>query len=268
MSDDQKQAVGRDRDSIGNTLLVAISVSLVCALLVASTAVLLKPKQLENEERYRQAIVLDVAGLLEPDTDIATLFADIEVRIVNLADGSYVDSIAAENFDPRVAANDPESGVAIPQALDIAQIRQRAGFAPVYIVRTNGAIEQVILPVYGAGLWSTMFGYLAVAGDGATIRGLRFYEHAETPGLGDQIDDAEWRAQWSGKQLYGQDGLPRIEVIRGFVQPGDGTHYQIDGISGATFTGRGVTNLVRYWTGPHGFGPYLSRIQDESDGNE
>jgi Na+-transporting NADH:ubiquinone oxidoreductase subunit C len=113
-----------------------------------------------------------------------------------------------------------------------------------------------------------MFGYLAVAGDGATIRGLRFYEHAETPGLGDQIDDAEWRAQWSGKQIYGQDGLPRIEVIRGFVQPGDGTHYQIDGISGATFTGRGVTNLVRYWTGPHGFGPYLSRIQDESDGNE
>ena len=80
------------------------------------------------------------------------------------------------------------AAVAIPEALDIAQIRQRAGFALVYIVRTNGAIEQVILPVYGAGLWSTMFGYLAVAGDGATIRGLRFYEHAETPGLGDQID--------------------------------------------------------------------------------
>ena len=113
-----------------------------------------------------------------------------------------------------------------------------------------------------------MHGYLAVAGDGMTVRGLRFFEHAETPGLGDQIDDVEWRAQWAGKQIYGTNGLPRIEVVRGFVQPGDDAPYQVDGISGATFTGRGVTNLIRYWTGPHGFGPYLENIQEQFDGNE
>jgi Na+-transporting NADH:ubiquinone oxidoreductase subunit C len=266
--DAQKRFSGTKRDSARNTLFVAISLSLVCSLLVASTAVLLKPKRIENEERYRQAIVLDVAGLLVPGADIAALFAGIEVRVVNLADGSHADSIDASEFDARIAANDPDFGVAIPAAMDIAHIRQRARYANVYIVKANGAIDQVILPVYGPGLWSTMYGYLAVAGDGTTIRGLRFYEHAETPGLGDQIDDAEWRAQWPGKQLYDQDGSPRIEVIRGFVQAGDDASHQIDGISGATLTGRGVTNLIRYWTGPHGFGPYLSRIHEEFNGNE
>lgn len=267
MTENRKESAGQERDSISNTLIVAISLSLVCSLLVASASVLLKPKQLENAERYRQAIILEVAGLYEPGADIASLFAEIEVRMVNLADGLYVDSIDASSFDAQLAARDPDLGISIPEELDLAKIHRRASHAPVYILRANGAIEQVILPVYGAGLWSTMHGYLAVSGDGVTIRGIRFHEHGETPGLGDQIDEARWRAQWSGKQLY-DDGVPRIEVVRGFVQPGVDAIHQIDGISGATLTGRGVTNLVRYWTGPHGFGPYLSKIQDEFDGRQ
>ena len=268
MPDGQKNPGGAKRDSVGNTLLVAVCVSLVCSLLVASAAVLLKPKQQENEERYRQAIILDVAGLLEPGADIAALFASVEARVVNLADGSYADSLDARQFDALLAANDADLSVAIPGAIDIANIGRRARYATVYIVRTNGTIDQVILPIHGAGLWSTMYGYLAVAGDGRTIRGLRFYEHAETPGLGDQIDDAEWRAQWPGKLLYGENGLPVIEVVRGFVQPGEHAVHQVDGISGATLTGRGVSNLIRYWAGPHGFGPYLDRLRDKFDGND
>jgi Na+-transporting NADH:ubiquinone oxidoreductase subunit NqrC len=126
VTDPQKQFSGTRRDSIRNTLFVAISLSLVCSLLVASTAVLLKPRQLENAERFRQAIVLDVAGLLEPGPDIATLFAGIEVRVVNLADGSYADSIDASEFDARIAEGDPEFAVAIPEASDVANIRRRA----------------------------------------------------------------------------------------------------------------------------------------------
>lgn len=248
-----------ERDSIRNTLAVALGLSLVCSLLVASTAVLLKPRQQANAERYRQAIILEVAGLYEPGADIESLFADIEVRTVNLADGTYLDAAIAVEDDP---------GVVIPEELDLAQIHRRARYAPVYILRTNGAIEQVILPVYGAGLWSTMRGYLAVAGDGSTVRGLRFYEHRETPGLGDQIDDAEWRAQWPGKALYDASGIQRIEVARGAVRPGAAAAHQVDGLSGATLTGRGVSNLVRYWTGPHGFGPYLARLRDETNGKQ
>ncbi len=114
-----------------------------------------------------------------------------------------------------------------------------------------------------------MRGYLSVEGDGTTIRGLRFYEHAETPGLGDQIDKPDWRRLWIGKRIFGADGASRIEVVRGRVDTDSAdAPYQVDGISGATLTGRGVTNLLRYWTGPHGFGPYLNNLQDEAPGND
>lgn len=258
----------RSRDSIGNTFIVAIGVSLVCSVLVASTAVLLKPEQEKNRTLFRQQIVLEVAGIYEPGADIAALFEGVETRLVELDSGEYVDSPEAESFDALAAANDPELGVAIPPELDTAVIRRRARFAPIYVLHDGTTIEQVILPVYGAGLWSTMYGYLALEGDGNTVRGLQFYEHAETPGLGDQIDRADWRAQWPGKQLFDADGNLRIEVVRGQVPPGGDVLHQVDGLSGATLTGRGVSDLLQYWTGPHGFGPYLERLRREASGDD
>jgi Na+-transporting NADH:ubiquinone oxidoreductase subunit C len=243
------------RDSVRNTLTIAVSLSLVCSILVAATAVFLKPVQLQNEEEFRQRIILEVAGLMHADADIAALFAGIEARTVELESGNYVESLSED---------DEELNVAIPEALDIANIRQRAVYAPVYLVRDGGELQQIILPVHGTGLWSTMYGYLALASDGRTVRGLRFYSHAETPGLGDQIDKAEWQAQWVGKQLYDANGKPRIEVIRGVVQDQE-SRFEIDGLSGATLTGRGVSQLVRYWVGPHGFGPYLQTMQSPED---
>lgn len=254
------------RDSVKNTLTVAISLSLVCSILVASTAIVLKPIQLKNEELFRQKIILEVAGLMQPDGDIEALFSSIEPRMVELASGDYVDTPDPRSFNAVVAAKDPQLGLAIPADLDLGAIRRRAIYAPVYLVRKDGEIEQIILPVYGSGLWSTMLGYLALANDGTTVTGLRFYSHAETPGLGDKIDHPAWRQQWVGKTVHGPDGLPRIEVIRGLVLTSgtpeqlSNTKYQIDGLSGATLTGRGVGNLVQYWTGPHGFGPYLKNF--------
>jgi len=210
-----------DRDSRSNTLFVAVGLSLICSILVASAAVVLKPIQLRNQEEYRQRIILEVAGLMRPDADIAELFATIQPANVVLANGDSVE---------------------------------------IYLEQDAGLTQQIILPIVGPGLWSTMRGYLALAPDGTTIKGIRFYEHGETPGLGDQIDKEDWRALWIGKQVYDETGAPRIEVIRGFV-PRDGSNpdarYQIDGLSGATLTGNGVTALVRHWTGPEGFGPYL-----------
>ena len=246
----------RSRDSIRNTLFIAISLSVVCSVLVAATAVILKPIQERNEEEFRQRIVLDVAGLLRPDTSLATQFEAIETRVVDLASGDYVD-------DQETAVTD--STVEIPAEFDIANIRERNAQSLVYLVREAGEVRQIILPVHGAGLWSTMYGYLSVATDGRTVTGLRFYSHAETPGLGDQIDDPEWLAQWVGKQLYDDSGAARIEVVRGPVQD-KSSSYEIDGLSGATLTGRGVSQLVRYWTGPHGFGPYLQNVQTENGG--
>ena len=264
MSDESKKF---SRDSVKNTLTVAIGLSLICSILVASTAVILKPTQLRNEEVFRQKIILDVAGLMQPDADIDELFANIETRIVDLATGEYVDDIDANSFDAAVAATDPDLGIAVPADLDIGGIRRRAIYAPVYLVMNNDDVEQIILPVYGSGLWSTMYGYLALADDGVTVKGLRFYAHAETPGLGDQLDKPAWREQWKGKRIVDADGQLRIEVIRGFVQTDDNDSaiYQIDGLAGATLTGRGVTNLVHYWIGQHGFGPYLQNFRQSDD---
>jgi Na+-transporting NADH:ubiquinone oxidoreductase subunit C len=209
-----------DRDSISNTLVMAIGLSLICSVLVASAAIVLKPKQLRNQEEFRQRIILEVAGMMEPQGDIAALFAGIESENVVIANGESVE---------------------------------------IYLAKDGDQLQQIILPVEGKGLWSTMRGYLAVAPDGNTIMGFRFYEHAETPGLGDQVDRAEWRELWVGKEIYGDGNTPRIEVIKGFVQRegNPDARYQIDGLSGATLTANGVTKLVRHWTGPEGFGPYL-----------
>ena len=210
-----------NRDSIANTLLVAVGLSLVCSILVASAAVILKPVQVRNQEEYRQRIILEVAGLMRPDTDVTTLFASIEATDVELSNGESVE---------------------------------------IYLQKDGEEVRQIILPISGPGLWSTMSGYLAIAPDGNTIRGIRFYDHGETPGLGDQVDKEDWRALWVGKELYGDSDSPQIEVVRGFV-PRDGnnaeTRHQVDGLSGATLTGNGVSRLVRRWTGPDGFGPYL-----------
>ena len=263
MSDNEKPAA-RSRDSIANTLIVAIGVSLVCSVLVSASAVVLRPQQLENADLYRKQIVLDVAGLYEPGDDIAEGFEQIEARLVELETGDYVDG-DANSFDPVAAANDPATSVAVPPAEDIAGIGRRAKLAPVYIVRDGSGIDQVILPVRGAGLWSTLYGYLSVESDGNTVRGLRFYEHAETAGLGDQIDKPDWRGLWPGKELYDENGNAVIEVVRGKASEGPNQVHQVDGMSGATLTGQGVMKLVRYWVGPDAFGPYLDRIGSEAD---
>ncbi|MDJ0709173.1 MAG: Na(+)-translocating NADH-quinone reductase subunit C [Woeseiaceae bacterium] len=242
-----------DRDSISNTLIVAISLSLVCSIIVSSAALVLKPIQQQNEELFRQQIILEVAGLMEPGADVTALFEAIEERVVELESGEYA------------ADADTSEMVAIPSELDLAGIGERARYVPVYHVMKKGEIDQVILPVYGKGLWSTMYGYLSVAPDGNATRGLQFYAHGETPGLGDQMDKEDWRAQWDSKQLYGDSDQPQVRVIKGLVPDGvDGGEHMIDGMSGATLTGNGITGLLQYWTGSHGFGPYLKNFRESS----
>ena len=253
-----------DRDGIKNTLVVAIGVSLVCSVLVSAAAIVLRPLQEANQKQFQQRIVLEIAGLFEEGVDIETLFERIDARLVAFDSGDYVDDIDPTTFDVAAATNDLSLSVAVPADLDIANLKRRPIYSPVYIVMEGDRVEQFILPVHGAGLWSTMYGFLSVEADGNTIRGLRFYQHGETPGLGDGIEKDNWLSQWPGKLLYDEAGNPRAEVVRGQVQPGPDAIHQVDGMSGATLTGNGVTNLLQYWTGPHAFGPYLARASREA----
>ena len=265
MPDEKKP--GFSRDSISNTLIVAIGVSLVCSVLVSSAAIVLRPLQEANQNEFRQRIVLEVAGLYDPGLPVGEQFGNIETRLVDLDTGEYVEDMDPQSFDAEAAANDPELGVKIPKDEDIAGINRRAAYAPVYVVKDGDAITQYILPVRGKGLWSTLYGYLSVEPDGNTVAGLRFYEHAETPGLGDKIEQEAWLAQWQGKKLYDEQGNPQMQVVRGTVQPGPDAIHQVDGFSGATLTANGVTYLIRYWTGSHGFGPYLANVSSEANDN-
>jgi Na+-transporting NADH:ubiquinone oxidoreductase subunit C len=265
MPDEKKP--GFSRDSIGNTLFVAIGVSLVCSVLVSAAAIVLRPLQEANQSEFRQRIVLEVAGLYDPGAPVEEQFGNIDTRIIDLETGNYVEDVDPQSFDAEAAANDPKLSVSVPKDKDIASIGRRALYAPVYVVMDGGEPQQYILPVRGKGLWSTLYGYLSVEPDGETVSGLRFYEHAETPGLGDQIEKEGWLAQWPGQKLYDEQGNPQIKVVRGSVQPGPNAIHQVDGLSGATLTANGVTNLIRYWTGSHGFGPYLARVASEANDN-
>ena len=247
-----------DRDSTSNTLTIAIGLSLVCSILVAGAAISLRPIQEANEVRFRERIILDVAGLLEPDAEVQTGMERIEARIVELETGDYVQSIDPQEFDPLAAANDPQLSTAVPEELDIGKIRRRAIYAPVYLVSEDGELSQIILPVRGTGLWSTLYGYLALEPDGETVSGLQFYDHAETPGLGAKIEDAAWQALWPGTKLADDSGEIRVAVVRG----GATTEYEVDGITGATRTSNGVQNMVRFWVGPDGFGPVLDALRN------
>ncbi len=248
-----------DRNSVRNTLIVAIGLSIVCSILVAGAAVILKPMQERNAANFRQRIILEVAGLYERGTDPDLEAAGIEARLVDLATGEYVEVEDAAGFDPIEAAISLGQSVNVPAEFDVAGVGRRSTLSPVYVVRDGDAIDQIILPMQGAGVWSTIYGYISVDGDGNTVRGMRIYEHGETPGLGDQIERPEWRAQWIGKRLYSDGDDIVIEVVRGNAPDND---YQIDGLAGATLTGRSVMYIVHYWVGGHGYGPYLERLRD------
>jgi Na+-transporting NADH:ubiquinone oxidoreductase subunit C len=249
-------------ETVVRTLLVAFFVSLVCSSLVASAAILLKPRQAANMLLDVRRNILEVAGLLEPGQDLNQLYESIEPRVIDLETGAYVEDVDPEGFDPSEAAKDPTHSVAVPPELDVARIGRRAKQAIVYLVRQDGKISKVILPVHGYGLWSTLYGLLAVRADGNTVADITFYAHGETPGLGDFISKPEWRSLWRDKRLFDESGTLRIRVVKGRVPADDPmADYHVDGVSGATLTGNGVTNLMQYWLGDHGYGPYLRNLQ-------
>ncbi len=251
-----------DNDSVRKTLLVTLVLCVVCAVVVSAAAVLLRPQQAANQALNRKANILAAAGLLRPDVDLEEQFKRVETRLVDLDSGRFSTDLDPVTYDQRKASRDPALSAAIPQEQDIAKIQRRPRYAQVYLVKDDdGRLSRVILPVKGYGLWSTMHGFIALEGDLNTVAGLGFYEHAETPGLGGEIDNPRWKALWPGKRVYEGDKLA-LRVIKGKVDVGrpEAIH-QVDGLAGATLTSRGVDNLVRYWLGEQGFASFLANLR-------
>ncbi|HEV7279389.1 MAG TPA: Na(+)-translocating NADH-quinone reductase subunit C [Pirellulaceae bacterium] len=258
-----------NRDSVLGTITVALALSLVCATVVATAAVALRPIQAKNAELERRRNILLAAGLYDADDpakrNIEELFKQVETRLVNLETGEYVEGDPAA-FDAEQEAKDDVTGTAIPPEQDIAGIKRRSKLAGIYLINDEqGELLQFVFPIKGKGLWSTMYGFLAVAPDLRTVNGITWYKQGETPGLGGEISSEWFMDEWPGKKIYGPEGFVddeefgnvQVRVIKGNAEPGH--EYFVDGISGATITANGVTNTMRYWFGPDGFGPFIEK---------
>ena len=148
--------------------------------------------------------------------------------------------------------------VNIPGDKDIAGLSARSKYAKVYVKRDDsGSIDTVILSQWGKGLWSTMYGFIALGTDLNTIKGFGYYAQGETPGLGGEVDNPKWKAQWVGKKLFNDAGEVAFKVAKGLAS---GEH-QVDGLSGATITCNGVTSSMKYWFGEHGYANFLAKLK-------
>ena len=267
----------KDKDSLVGTVSVAALLCVVCSFVVSFAAVSLRSKQDENKLLDQQKNILDATGLstgeygrttknLKRD-QIDSLGEWISAKLVDLETGEFKEATEEEiaEYDAKEAAGKDELRIEIADQdpkFDPGE-KYREKVAKVYFVKKPGEdrVRQVVLPVYGKGLWSTLRGYLALKSDLKTIQGLTFYEHGETPGLGGEVDNPAWKAQWEGMQLFDAAGAPAVQVYKGPAP--NSAKDGVDGLSGATITSRGVTNLLRYWASEDGYGPFLAKMETE-----
>ena len=253
-----------NNDTIKKTLIVAVSLCLVCSALISFSAVELRDLQEANKTLDKQSKILSAAGLLDSSTDVTEQFKSIQARIVNLETGEFDSAIKIEDYDEGSFSRNPSTSIELSSEKDIALLKRRENFQTVYLHYEQQDLNAIILPVRGYGLWGTMKGYLALEPDLKTVIGLEFFEHIETPGLGGEIDNPRWKAIWKGKEIYSDSGEVLITVIKGSVDKNSSNaKYQVDGLSGATITSNGVTNLLSFWLGDMGYGPLISQLKNQ-----
>ena len=247
------------RETIGKTIGVAACVCVVCSVLVSTASVCLKERQDRNKTLEKRMNVVMAAGLYQADgqADVDELFQQVDARVVDLDDDEFKDGLDPEEIDPRKGAQDPQERVEVrDKKLGMKYVGK---YQVIYVREEGGRIERVVLPVVGKGLWSTMYGFLALDGDLTTIKSMAFYEHGETPGLGGEVDNEKWKRSWLDKRAFDPQGKPAIRVVKGQADPNAAD--EVDGLSGATLTSRGVENLVRFWLGKEGYGPVLEKLK-------
>ena len=222
----------------------SLALCLVCSLIVSTTAVVLKDKKDANIKLDTQIQILRVAGLIGP-TD------KLSVDKANELYTEYIEEISVDT-----ASGDILGEGKLDSKLFIKAVKE--GMPESYTmlkVTDDGKVSYVFL-VWGGGLWSTMYGYIALEADKNTVKGLTFYKHAETPGLGGEIDSDYFKDQWPGKKIFDANGVMAIDVMKkGKVKLAE---HQVDGITGATITSEGVGDLVRRWFDADHYGKFIT----------
>lgn len=259
------------KNSIQYIVGFAAVVCIACSALVSSTAVLLKDKQDVNKKLDKQKKVLTVAKLIQEGSsptfdEVQALFeTKIDMQIVDMTTRAITQDSGIDNpldYNQLKASKDPALSFSVEK--NKAKVARIPNHTVMYTIK-NDAGETIlyVLPIEGMGLWGTMYGFIALETDGNTISGLTYYQHKETPGLGAEVDNPSWKAKWPDRMVYGESGEVAIRVIKGAAGSAEEAPHNVDGLSGATLTSNGVTNMLQFWLGEEGFGPLLTTLTAE-----
>ena len=243
-------------ESRTKTILVAFLVSAVCAALVSAATVMLRPIQAANRAAEEQA---EIAALVRGIPGMTGLLENaggtLSTVVVELESGRAAPDLDAGSLQAALA--DPANWTALEPGADLAGLGNRPDYAQIFLLREEGEVSLVLLPMTGSGYGGRIDAILALHEDMNTIAGIAITDHSETPGLGGRIDEPAWRSNFPGTETRDESGALRFNVAQG----GATTPYEVDGITGATRTGAGVTRMVRFWLGPDGYGPLLRAIE-------
>ena len=268
-----------NKDSLTNTFVVATVLCLVCSLLVSAAAVALKPIKDKNIALDRKNNILQVTGFSAEDIKngggIEELFENrFTATIIDLetgeeaieeckaaleAAGKQVGENVVDSYDQFWASRSKKEEVAskLDKSEDKIGIKWKEKYSHVFMLKSDDGskIEKYVFPVRGNGLWSMMQGYFAVEPDFQTVAGITFYDQAETPGLGGEVMNPNWKAKWNGKKIYEADEVS-LKVSKGDQS---GNEYGVDALSGATITSNGVSYMLEFWLGPKGFKTFIEK---------
>ncbi|AQS37420.1 NADH:ubiquinone oxidoreductase, Na(+)-translocating, C subunit [Shewanella psychrophila] len=250
------------KDSVVGTMIFIISLSLLCSFMITGTAELLKERKLVKKRDELKRYVLMASDVdIQGEKDFRTIFEkSVTPVIINLDSGEIeaLERTQVMDFDERMAAINPEKSRKPKK--DTARIRSRADEVRVFkVFDEQGELSSVVMPIYGKGLWSIIYGYVALKPDFNTIENIVFYEHGETPGIGDFLNETEWTDKFRGKQIFDDKGKAVLKIVKGGAKEGD--IHGVDAVSGATMTGRGVQRSIQFWFGNEGFKVFLDKLK-------
>lgn len=241
-------------------IIFSVVLTVVCGLLLSGSSQLLGPKQ-------REAIALDtkkqILGAVMSGDEIAAMSPEEITAYYENTIASTVVNIEGEEV------TEVEGTAISAETVDIGSNYKRAPedrLYPVFIYHEEGNPDNVtayILPLYGAGLWNAIWGYLALQSDLNTIEGVTFSHAGETPGLGARITEEGVQQRYQGKEIWGDNG----ELASVNMEKGEGRNYsndphKVDGLSGATITAVGVNNMLRNYLSY--YEAFLTKMMDES----
>lgn len=227
------------------TLLFTAAVTIILGFMLSLAATSLKERQDLNVTIDIKKNILRSLGFSESDDEPWTQ--------------ETVQDIFEKNIDSFVIDND---GNKVPD-VSVDNIIQ-ANQYPVYCNHIpGGGIDGYAIPISGKGLWSTLYGYIALESDGITVKGITFYKHGETPGLGAEVEKDWFTSNFVGKRIVDDNGkLVSIQIIKGEVDDrSSDAYHQVDGISGATMTSKGLNAFLM--SDLKKYEPFFQRVRKE-----